>query len=90
MLLALFAVSAAAQSPALASDAAPSTTQQAQPEAPPQAPASSPAAQAEKAADPSAPADDPLTTIRATTNEVNVVFTVTDKHGRHVTDLKQS
>lgn len=28
--------------------------------------------------------------IRVGTNEVNVVFTVTDKHGRRVTDLKQS
>ena len=31
-----------------------------------------------------------MTTIRATTNEVNVVFTVTDKHGRRITDLKQN
>jgi len=30
-----------------------------------------------------------LTTIKAITNEVNVVFTVTDKHGRRVTDLKK-
>jgi Ca-activated chloride channel homolog len=38
------------------------------------------------------PADDidPVTTIKATTNEVNVVFTVTDKHGKRVTDLKQA
>jgi VWFA-related protein len=28
--------------------------------------------------------------IRVGINEVNVVFTVTDKHGRHVTDLKQN
>ena len=43
------------------------------------------------AADPNAPTgDDALTTIRATTNEVNVVFTVTDKHGRRITDLKQN
>src|SRR6185295_871042 len=35
-------------------------------------------------------ADDALTTIRATTNEVNVVFTVTVKHGRRITDLKQN
>ena len=34
--------------------------------------------------------DDAVTTIRSTTNEVNVVFTVTDKHGRRVTDLKQN
>jgi VWFA-related protein len=91
LLLAVFAVGAAAQSPAPTSDAPASTTpQQAQQEAPPQAAATTPAVPAEKSADPSAPADDPLTTIRATTNEVNVVFTVTDKHGRHVTDLKQA
>jgi Ca-activated chloride channel family protein len=34
--------------------------------------------------------DESLTTIRATTNEVNVVFTVTDKHGRRITDLKEA
>jgi Ca-activated chloride channel homolog len=33
--------------------------------------------------------DDSLTTIRHTVNEVNVVFTVTDKHGRYVRDLKK-
>jgi VWFA-related protein len=55
------------------------------------APAGPPAAaQEQKAADPNA-ADgvDPAVTIRSTTNEVNVVFTVTDKHGRRITDLKQ-
>jgi Ca-activated chloride channel homolog len=41
--------------------------------------------------DPTPPtADDTLTTIRSTTNEVNLVFTVTDKHGKRVTDLKQA
>jgi VWFA-related protein len=38
----------------------------------------------------SASSDSEIPKIRTTTNEVNVVFTVTDKHGRHVTDLKQS
>ncbi len=33
--------------------------------------------------------DESLTTIRHTVNEVNVVFTVTDKHGRYVKDLKK-
>jgi Ca-activated chloride channel family protein len=33
---------------------------------------------------------DPATKIRVSTNEVNVVFTVTDKHGKRITDLKQS
>ena len=45
---------------------------------------------AQKPPDPNPPSgDDALTTIRATTNEVNVVFTVTDKHGRRITDLKE-
>jgi Ca-activated chloride channel family protein len=33
--------------------------------------------------------DDSLTTIRRTVNEVNVVFTVNDKHGHYVRDLKK-
>jgi Ca-activated chloride channel homolog len=35
------------------------------------------------------PEDDSITTIRHTVNEVNVVFTVTDKHGHYVRDLKK-
>jgi VWFA-related protein len=34
--------------------------------------------------------DDAVTTIHKTVNEVNVVFTVTDKHGRYVKDLKRN
>jgi VWFA-related protein len=34
--------------------------------------------------------EDPVTTLHSTTNEVNVVFTVTDKRGRRITDLKQA
>src|SRR6202521_3420944 len=33
--------------------------------------------------------DDSLATIRHTVNEVNVVFTVTDRHGHYVRDLKK-
>lgn len=33
---------------------------------------------------------DPAAKFKAVTNEVNVVFTVTDKHGKRVTDLKQN
>ena len=40
--------------------------------------------------EPTPPAGSEIPKIRTTTNEVNVVFTVTDKHGRHVTNLKQS
>ena len=34
--------------------------------------------------------DEPSTTFRKTVNEVNVVFTVTDKHGRYVNDLTKN
>ncbi len=42
-----------------------------------------------KADEASNPADDVATTITKTVNEVNVVFTVTDKHGRYVRNLAQ-
>jgi Ca-activated chloride channel homolog len=38
----------------------------------------------------SAPPDDPTATITKTVNEVNVVFTVTDKHGHYVKNLAKS
>ena len=34
--------------------------------------------------------NDPVSTIKVLSNEVNVVFTVTDRHGRRITDLKQN
>lgn len=37
----------------------------------------------------STPEDESVATIRKVVNEVNVVFTVTDKHGRYVKDLKK-
>jgi len=90
-LLALFTLGATAQSPAPTSPAAaPATEQQGQPPATPPPAGAPPVEQAQKPADPNSPADEPLTTLRATTNEVNVVFTVTDKHGKRITDLKQS
>jgi Ca-activated chloride channel family protein len=48
---------------------------------PPQQPEPAPA---------TAPQDDGLATIVKRVNEVNVVFTVTDKHGRYVRDLKKN
>jgi len=76
-------------SPASANAVAP---QQASPSAKSTPPADPPAAgQGQQSADPNAPGgDDAVTTIRTRTNEVNVVFTVTDKHGRRITDLKQA
>jgi Ca-activated chloride channel homolog len=48
--------------------------------------------QPEGAAPPASPAtqDDTVATIVKRVNEVNVVFTVTDKHGRYVKDLKKN
>jgi Ca-activated chloride channel family protein len=49
------------------------------------------AGQGQKPADAAAAADsEAVAVIRVRPNEVNVVFTVTDKHGRRITDLKQS
>jgi len=72
----LLALPMAAQSPA---PAAPTPT--------PANPASQAASQPPNSTD---SADQPVTTIRVPTNEVNVVFTVTDKHGKRITDLKQA
>ncbi len=97
-LLIFFAVGAAAQSSAPASPA-PASPASAAPGTPQTQPASTPASHSpapaaepgQKPPDDNAPsADDAVTTIRTTTNEVNVVFTVTDKHGRRITDLKQN
>jgi Ca-activated chloride channel homolog len=40
--------------------------------------------------DPSDSSPDEVARFKIGTNEVNVVFTVTDKHGKHITDLKQA
>jgi Ca-activated chloride channel family protein len=66
--------------------------------APPESVNAQPApAQPESEASPSAPPgvppdnEDPsVTTIRKRVDEVNVIFTVTDKHGRYVKDLKKN
>ena len=50
-------------------------------------PAQSDASPKAKEDKPSNPDDDAATTITKTVNEVNVVFTVTDKHGRYVRNL---
>ena len=63
--------------------------QQQTPAAPPSA-GSPPSAQAQKPADSNSTDQSVPPPIHVTTNEVNVVFVVTDKHGRRLTDLKQS
>jgi VWFA-related protein len=91
-LLLLVAASATPQSttpaPAAPTSGAPDATIAAAPQQ--SQPSNTPATNG-KPADPTPPTtDDAVTTIRSTTNEVNVVFTVTDKHGRRITDMKQN
>jgi len=88
-LLAVLTVGAMAQSTAPASTAV-ATAQQAQPSNTPTSAAGGTAGQEQKPADPNAPSNDAVTTIITRTNEVSVVFTVTDKHGRRITDMKQN
>jgi Ca-activated chloride channel family protein len=91
-LVALFALGAIAQSPDASAPAPNPAAQQAAAPTTPSAPPAATAPAAEKAqqpADPNTSPNDPVTTIRVTPNEVNVVFTVTDKHGKRITDLKQ-
>ena len=78
-LISLFVANGFAQSqpdPSAATNPPAAQTAQTSPDSPP--------------ADSSNRADEPLATIRIQPNEVNVVFTVTDKHGRRITDLKQN
>ena len=83
MAVAVHAAQQSAQPSSPNSSPAAPQPQQAKPTAPAQD-------QQQQPADSNAPADDSgLATIRVPTNEVNVVFTVTDKHGRRITDLKQ-
>jgi Ca-activated chloride channel family protein len=87
LLSALLTLNAPAQSaPDASSNPSPANQQPATQQQPP-VPGSDASAADQKPSD--TPASD-LTTIKATTNEVNVVFTVTDKHGRRITDLKQN
>jgi len=88
-LVALLAVAATAQSTDHAPAAAPAAPQQVQPAATPPPAGATPAGQTPPPADQNPSGTEPLATIRATTNEVNVVFVVTDKHGKRITDLKQ-
>ena len=69
--------------PSTATQSAPSAAPQSTTATPPQQPASPTSPQA-------APAqDEPITTIKVQVNEVNLVFTVTDKKGRFITGLKR-
>jgi VWFA-related protein len=87
-LLGLFVAGALAQSSPTASTPSADTAAQTQSQPASPAPSDASPSQAPKSDDPGTPGTDPSTTFKATTNEVNVVFVVTDKHGKRITDLK--
>jgi len=98
-LFALAAIAAAQSAPAPpAAQAAPAPAVSQPQAAPSQATTSSatsspppgPSAEAPKPADQPASTDEKVPLIKVPSNEVNVVFTVTDKHGKRITDLKQN
>ena len=63
------------------------TSPQASPQAPPQTSGQPPAQPNSGNAD--SQSEDAIATFKAVTNEVRVVFTVTDKHGHYIKDLKK-
>jgi Ca-activated chloride channel homolog len=81
-----------AQAPAAPTATEPAASQPAstEPAAPTKPPSEPPKAAAPATQDSQLPPlDENATVIRKTVNEVNVVFTVTDKHGHYVKDLKK-
>ncbi len=88
LLLVVFLTAALAAAPLCA---------QTQPATPPQPSPAPPAAQSQKtpapaqqqADEPTPSSDEPITTIKVQVNEVNLIFTVTDKKGRFITGLKR-
>jgi VWFA-related protein len=61
-----------------------------QPATPPAKPAQAPAAQHAAAQPGESATDVGVTTLKTTVNEVNLIFTVTDKHGHYIPNLQQS
>src|SRR5215470_10506769 len=81
------------QSPTPSASTQQTSSTQAQPEppSPQEQPNAAPKPAGVRPTSPMMPLDDEAaTTIRVPVNEVNVIFTVTDKHGRYVKDLKRS
>lgn len=79
--------------PAASTPAAQNSPPNTPPAGTPQAPAAAtPAGQTPPQAENPAKSDsdDSITTLKATVNEVRVVFTVTDRHGRYIKDLKSN
>jgi Ca-activated chloride channel family protein len=96
LLVALFVLTGPLTSAGMWTASAQTTPQAAKPAAPPTAQTQSPATPPAAGQTPPPPdnsesnSDDSVTTIKSRVNEVRVVFTVTDRHGRYIKDLKQN
>jgi Ca-activated chloride channel family protein len=94
LLLAIAALASHSSAQSAYVSAAPSLTAYARTSAAPETPVLAPAvanSDGLSANEPATePSDDPLVTIRARVNEVNVLFIATDKHGKFVRDLSQN
>ena len=78
------------QQPAVAPQQAPPPATAPAPQSqPPAAQSQTPAPPQQQVADSAPSADEPITTIKVQVNEVNLIFTVTDKKGRFITGLKR-
>src|SRR6476646_3737805 len=84
------AVSADPQAPRTSAVAEAQAAPQAEPPAAKSAPVQATPASPAKADQNSNPPDEAAATFTKTVNEVNVVFTVTDKHGRYVKNMAKS
>jgi VWFA-related protein len=90
LLTGIFVVCAASQDPLAAQNGPSAPTAAAKPAAPPSF--SSPVVPPKKAEEPAKETDEEregITTFRKRVDEVNVIFTVTDKHGHFIKDLKK-
>ena len=96
LLVALFVITVSLTSVGMWTASAQTTPQAAKPAAPPNAQTQAPATPPAAGQTPPSPdnsesnSDDSVATIKSRVNEVRVVFTVTDRHGRYIKDLKQN
>jgi VWFA-related protein len=78
----------AAPAPPTSATPAPAATQQSA-TTPAQSPAQAPTPTGQTAAPNTPQVDEPVTTLQVQVNEVNLIFTVIDKHGKFITGLKR-
>ena len=80
----------ASQASGSSAQPAPQTTAQTSPQAPQTSPQTPGQPAQPNAGNADSQTEDAIATVRSTVNEVRVVFTVTDKHGHYIKDMKQA